>query len=73
MTVPELFRHFFHRAPAHTRMSNDVFDEPLEHQEHLRAARYVWMNGQRKYRPFVFAVYPVELIAPQLLDVARCS
>src|ERR1700756_3244971 len=71
MAPAELFRHLFHRAPVHARMSVYVFDESLEHQEYLRAARDVRMNSQWKYRPFVFAVYPVELVAPQLFDVAR--
>jgi hypothetical protein len=57
MASPELFRHLFHRAPVHARMSVYVLDEPLEHQEYLRAARDVRMNSQWKYRPFVFAVY----------------
>ena len=38
MASPELFRHLFHRAPVHARMSVYVFDESLEHQEYLRAA-----------------------------------
>jgi hypothetical protein len=71
MAPPELFRHLFHRAPVHARISVYVLDEPLQHQEYLRAARDVRMNSQWKYRPFVFAVYPVELIAPQLFDVTR--
>ena len=29
MAPPELFRHLFHRAPVHARMSVYVFDEPL--------------------------------------------
>jgi hypothetical protein len=71
MAATELFRHLFHRAPVHARMPVYVFDEPLEHQENLRATGDVRMNSQWKYRPFIFAVYPVELIAPQLFHVAR--
>jgi hypothetical protein len=71
MAPPELFRHLFHSAPVHAPMSVYVFDEPLEHQQYLRAARDVRMNSQWKDRPFVFAVYPVELITPQLFEVAR--
>jgi len=29
------------------------------------------MDGEGKHRPVILAIYPVELVAPQLLDVAR--
>jgi hypothetical protein len=37
----------------------------------MRAARYVGVDGDREHRVIVFAVDPVELVAPHLLDVAR--
>src|SRR5262245_1521830 len=49
----------------------DVLDETFEHEKHLRAARHIRMNGEREHRVVVFAIHPVELVAPHLFDVPR--
>ncbi len=52
-------------------MADHVMVEALQHHQHMRAARHVRVDGDREHGIIVFAVHPVELVAPHLLDVAR--
>jgi hypothetical protein len=52
-------------------MAVDVFDQPLEHHNDLRPAAHVRMDGEAERRIVHLAVDSIELLAPQVLDVAR--
>src|SRR5690242_6997465 len=67
----EVVRHLVHRHEADAWMADHVMVEPLQHHQYMRPARYVRMDRYRKDRVVVFAINPVELVAPHLLDVAR--
>src|SRR4051812_38200128 len=51
-------------------MTADVIEQPLQHQQYLRPAGYVGMDGKREYRVIHFPIDPVELIAPHFLEVS---
>src|SRR5262249_48565474 len=56
---------------AHARVPNDVMVDALQHHEHLRPAGHVRMDRHREDRIVVLAVDPIELVAPDLLEIAR--
>ena len=70
-TLREVVGDLVEGRPAHAVVPVDVLDDPLVHQQHLRAAAHVGMDRHREDGVVVLAVDPVELVAPDLLDVAR--
>src|SRR5690606_29506093 len=71
VALAEIVCDLLERSPFDPLMPIDIFDEPLEHQEHLRAARHVGVDGEGEHAVIHLAVDPVELVAPEFLDVAR--
>lgn len=71
MTADKVVGDFVERHEAHAGMALDVFDQALEHQQHLRATGHVRVDGHGEHGMFVFAVDPVELVAPHFFEVAR--
>ena len=56
-------------GPADAVVLVDVLDDPLVHQQHLRAAAHVRVDRHREDGVVLLAVDPVELVAPDLLEV----
>ena len=52
-------------------MRVDVLDDPLVHEQHLRVPAHVGVDRQREDGVVHLAVDPVELVHPDLLEVAR--
>ena len=50
-------------------MTADVVDQPFMHQQHLRPAGDIRVNGHGEDRVVELAVDPVELVTPHLLDL----
>ena len=48
----------------------DIFNQALVHEEHLRSAADIRVDGHREHGVVIFTIDPVELITPYLLDVA---
>src|SRR3981081_3762323 len=70
MTSAEILGCLFHGDEADALVTAPVLDEALQHQQHLRAAGHVRVQGYREGRVVHLAADPVELGPPQLLDVA---
>src|SRR6266436_686401 len=70
-TPCEIVGHLIHRDELYARMRRDVAVEPFQHQEHLWPPGDIGVNGDGEHRIVIFAIDPVELIAPGLLKVAR--
>src|SRR5690606_31859377 len=62
--------HFIEGDEANALVALHVVEQALKHEQHLRATRDVRVDRDGKNRVVVFAVDPVELIAPHLLDMA---
>src|SRR5918997_4648457 len=60
-----------HRRPADAVVAVYVVDDALEHEQALRPAAHVRVDGQTVRRVVHLTVDPVELVAPQLLDITR--
>src|ERR1700722_3136606 len=71
IALPEILCDLLEGRPANTPVAVDVFNQPLEHHNDLRATTHVRMDGEAERRIVHLAVDPVELLAPQVLDVAR--
>src|ERR1700691_125141 len=71
IALPEILCDLLECRPANALVAVDVFDQPLEHHDDLRATTHVRMDGEAERRIAHLAVNPVELLAPQVLDVAR--
>src|ERR1700733_12955353 len=71
MAAAEIVGDLVEGAELHARMLRDIVEHTLQHQQHLRPPRDVGMNGHGEHRVIVFAIDPVELVAPQFFDVAR--
>src|SRR5580700_1701305 len=71
IALAEVFCDLLEGGPADAVMAADVFDQPLEHHDDLRPAANVRMDGEAERGIVHLAVDPVELLAPQVLDVAR--
>ena len=52
-------------------MTDDVIEHSLEHQQHLRTAGHIRMDGHGEDGVIHFPVNPVELISPYVLEVPR--
>src|SRR6266545_1725262 len=57
--------------PADAVVLVDVLDDPLVHEHDLRLAAHVRVDRHREDGVVVLAVHVVELVEPELLDVAR--
>jgi hypothetical protein len=64
--MAKILGHLSERHHPHAGVCQHVIDEPLEHHQDMRLARAVRMNRDRKDRVVVVAIYPVELILPDL-------
>src|SRR4051794_13422997 len=71
VSLDEVVGYLLHRRPAYAVVAVDVVDQPLKHQQDLRPARDVRMDGKRVHRVVHLPVYPVELVSPHLLYVPR--
>src|SRR5215467_8653521 len=60
---------FVHGLPADAVVTADVFREPFQHQEYLWAAADVRVDREGEYGVVHFAVYPVKLVTPHLLEM----
>src|ERR1700691_3035149 len=67
----EIVRNLVEGGELYARMFGDIVVDALQHQQDLRPSGNVRMNGHGEHGVVVFAVDPIELIAPQLFDVAR--
>src|SRR5215211_698741 len=71
VALDEVVGDLLHRRPADAVVAVDVIDQPFEHQQTLRPAAHIRVDGQAVRRVVHLPVDPVELVAPQLLDVVR--
>src|SRR5215213_5972751 len=71
VALDEVIGDLLHRRPADAVVAVDVVDQALQHKQALRPAAHVWVDGQAVRCVVHLAIDPVELVAPQLLDVAR--
>ena len=63
----EIVGNLVERAEPDARVLREIIVDPLEHQQNLRPAGDVRMNGHGEDRVIVLAIDPVELVAPELL------
>lgn len=70
MPAPEIRGDLPHCHESHAVVAGDVFDQPFVHEQDLGLAADVGVHGDRNDGVVVLTVDPVELVAPQLLDVA---
>src|SRR5262245_37570546 len=67
----EVLSDLLERYPLHAAMRGDVLDDPLEHEQDLRAPGHVGMDRDRERRVVHLAIDPVELVTPDLFEVPR--
>ena len=71
MTAAEVLGNFLHGHPLDSRVGIDVADQSLQHEQHLRPAGHVRVDGYGENGVVHFPVHPVEFVAPHLFDIAR--
>src|SRR5918993_5306762 len=71
VALPEIGGDLRKRRPAHPLVPGDVVDEALQHEQHLGPPGDIGVDGDGEDRVVVLAVDPVELVAPDLLQVPR--
>ena len=64
-------RDVFEEGEFDACMRREVIEESFQHQEDLRTAGDIWVQGHRIDRLVHFPVHPVELVTPELFDIAR--
>ena len=69
--LAEVLGHVGEGHHAHAGMRQHVIDQALQHHQHMRLAGAVGMDGDREDRVVEVAVDPVELVLPDLLELAR--
>src|SRR5215204_6689217 len=69
VTLPEIGGDLLEGRPTHPFVPIDVFDETLQHEQDLRPPGDVGVDGDGEDRVVVLAVDPIELVAPDLLEV----
>src|SRR5690625_1115122 len=67
----EVVGHVREGQPLHPAVPADVVEDALEHEQHLRPAGDVGVDGEGEDRVVHLPVHPVELVLPQLLDDLR--
>ena len=71
VTLAEIIGDVLKGCPFHARMLGDVFDQALQHQQNLRTARHIGVDGKGEDGIIHLAVHPIELVAPHFFDVTR--
>src|SRR5215208_6428956 len=71
VTLPEIGGDLFEGRPPHPVVAIDVFDQALQHEQDLRSPGDVGVDGDGKDCVVILAVDPIELVAPDLLEVTR--
>src|ERR1700690_3222989 len=70
IALPEVLCDLLEGRPANALVAVDVFDQPLEHHDDLRATTHVRMDGEAERGIVHLPVGPGELPAPKVLGVA---
>ena len=65
----EIITDVLHLHPLDARLAADVLDQSLQHENHVRMAADVRVDGHREAKVVVFPVEIIEMISPQVLNI----
>ena len=65
----EIIADVLHLHPLDARLAADVLDQSLQHENHMRMAADVRMDGHWEAKVVVFPVEKIEMISPQVFNV----
>src|SRR5215216_1319473 len=71
VTLPEIGGDLLEGRPPNPVVPIDVVDQALQHEQNLRPPGDVGVDRDREDHVVILAVDPVELVAPDLLEVTR--
>lgn len=60
----EVVADVLHLHPLDARLAADILNQPLQHENHMRVARDVRVDGHREAKIVVFPVKVIEMIPP---------
>ena len=69
MASGKFIRNFVEGAEPYPGVSHQVGCQPLQHQQYLRPAAYIRVNGNWEHRLVVLPIDVVKLVAPHLFNV----